>query len=49
MKAMLSQSPRELQLAEVEQPAPSDDKVLVPITRSVICGTDLKIYASKAE
>jgi 2-desacetyl-2-hydroxyethyl bacteriochlorophyllide A dehydrogenase len=44
MKAMLLQGPRELRLGEVEKPAASGDKVLVQITHSAICGTDLKIF-----
>jgi 2-desacetyl-2-hydroxyethyl bacteriochlorophyllide A dehydrogenase len=41
---MILTAPRELKLADVERPAASGDKVLVQITHSAICGTDLKIF-----
>ena len=44
MRAMVLQAPRELQWREVKRPVPSANQVLVRITHSAICGTDLKIY-----
>ena len=44
MKAMVLKGPRELKLETIEQPVPGTDQVLVQVTSSGICGTDLKIY-----
>jgi len=44
MKAMVLKGPRELKLETIERPVPSEDQVLVQVTSSGICGTDLKIY-----
>ena len=44
MKAMVLKAPRELGLADVERPKPGPDQVLVRVTNTGICGTDLKIY-----
>ena len=44
MKAIVLTAPRELTLDQVNSPARSEDQVLVRITHSGICGTDLKIY-----
>jgi 2-desacetyl-2-hydroxyethyl bacteriochlorophyllide A dehydrogenase len=44
MKAMVLRAPRELHLAEVERPALGHDQVLVRVTHSGVCGTDLHIY-----
>jgi 2-desacetyl-2-hydroxyethyl bacteriochlorophyllide A dehydrogenase len=44
MKAMVLKAPRELALEEVTRPAPGAGEVLVRVTHSGICGTDLKIY-----
>lgn len=44
MKAMVLKAPRELRLETVERPLPGRDEVLVRLTASGICGTDLKIY-----
>lgn len=44
MKAMVLRGPRELGLAEVERPAPGPGQVLVRVTHSGVCGTDLHIY-----
>jgi 2-desacetyl-2-hydroxyethyl bacteriochlorophyllide A dehydrogenase len=44
MKAMVLKAPRELELDNVERPSPGHDQVLVRVTHSGICGTDLKIY-----
>ena len=44
MKAMVLKGPRDLGFEEVERPKPAHDQVLVRITHSGICGTDLKIY-----
>jgi L-iditol 2-dehydrogenase len=44
MKAMLLKGPRELKLETIGRPVPAADEVLVHVTNSGICGTDLKIY-----
>ncbi len=44
MKAMVLRGPRELGPAEVERPAPAHNQVLVRVTHSGVCGTDLHIY-----
>lgn len=44
MKAMVLRGPRDLGLAEVERPAPGPGQVLVRVTHSGVCGTDLHIY-----
>jgi 2-desacetyl-2-hydroxyethyl bacteriochlorophyllide A dehydrogenase len=44
MKAMVLRAPREVGLDEVERPRPGPGQVLVRVTSSGICGTDLKIY-----
>ncbi len=44
MKAMVLKAARDLAAAEVERPALSRDQVLVRVTHSGVCGTDLKIF-----
>jgi 2-desacetyl-2-hydroxyethyl bacteriochlorophyllide A dehydrogenase len=44
MKAMILKGPRDLGVAQVERPTPGPDEVLVRVTNSGICGTDLKIF-----
>jgi len=44
MKAMVLRGPRELGLAEVERPVLGHNQVLVRVTHSGVCGTDLHIY-----
>ena len=44
MKALVLRRPRELVVADVETPRPQPDEVLVRVTHSGICGTDLKIF-----
>jgi 2-desacetyl-2-hydroxyethyl bacteriochlorophyllide A dehydrogenase len=44
MKAMVLRAPHELGVAEVERPKPDRNEVLVRVTHSGICGTDLKIF-----
>jgi 2-desacetyl-2-hydroxyethyl bacteriochlorophyllide A dehydrogenase len=44
MKAMVLSAARELAAAEVETPRPGPGEVLVRVTNSGICGTDLKIF-----
>ena len=44
MKAMVLKAPRELKLETIERPVAGADQVLVQVTSSGICGTDLKIY-----
>jgi L-iditol 2-dehydrogenase len=44
MKAMVLRGPRDLGLAEVERPALGHNEVLVRVTHSGVCGTDLHIY-----
>ena len=47
MKAMVLQAPRELRPAETERPALGHNQVLVHVTHSGVCGTDLHIYEGK--
>jgi len=44
MKAMVLKAPRDLQFETLQTPKPAKDQVLVRVTHSGICGTDLKIY-----
>ena len=44
MKAMVLRSARDLAAADVQTPRPGPDDVLVRVTHSGICGTDLKIF-----
>ena len=44
MKAIVLRRPRELALDDVARPAVDGDQVLVRVTHSGVCGTDLKIY-----
>jgi L-iditol 2-dehydrogenase len=44
MKAMVLRAPRDLGARDVERPTPGHDQVLVRVTHSGVCGTDLKIY-----
>ncbi len=44
MKAMVLRGPHDLALAEVDRPIPGRGQVLVRVTHSGICGTDLHIY-----
>src|SRR6516225_7563075 len=44
MKAMVLRAPGDLALDEVALPATRDNEVLVRITHSGLCGTDLKIF-----
>jgi 2-desacetyl-2-hydroxyethyl bacteriochlorophyllide A dehydrogenase len=44
MKAMVLTAPSHLALEDVPRPEPSAGQVLVRITNSGLCGTDLKIY-----
>jgi len=44
MKAMVLSGPRELGLQEVERPVLGHGQVLVRVTHSGVCGTDLHIY-----
>ena len=44
MKAMVLRGPRELRVAEVERPSLGHNEVLVRVTHSGVCGTDLHIY-----
>lgn len=44
MKAMVLKAASELVLEDVPAPRPSRDEVLVRVTNSGVCGTDLKIY-----
>ena len=47
MKAMVLQGPRDLRPAEVERPALGPNEVLVRVTHSGICGTDLHIFEGR--
>ena len=44
MKAMVLKAPRTLGLEDVERPRPGVGQVLVRVTNTGVCGTDLKIY-----
>ncbi len=44
MKAMVLRAARDVSAAEVERPRPGPDQVLVRVTNSGVCGTDLKIF-----
>ena len=44
MKAMVLRSPRNLSLAQVEDPAPIAAGALIRVTHTGVCGTDLKIF-----
>ena len=44
MQAVVLRKPYDLSVAEVTRPEPTRDEVLVRVTNSGICGTDLKIY-----
>ena len=44
MKAMVLRGPRDVGFEEVERPVPGPGQVLIRITHSGVCGTDLKIY-----
>ena len=44
MKAVVLRKPYDLAVAEVARPEPKRDEVLVRVTHSGICGTDLKIF-----
>lgn len=45
MKVMVLKARRLLCSEEVQQPVPTQDQLLVRVTHSGICGTDLKIYS----
>ena len=44
MRAVVLRKPYDLAVADVARPQPTRDEVLVRVTHSGICGTDLKIY-----
>ena len=44
MKAIVLRAARELGLEDVPAPTPGRDQVLIRVTHSGVCGTDLKIY-----
>src|ERR1700681_3646296 len=44
MKAMVLRGPRDVGFEEVERPRPRPGEVLIRVTHSGVCGTDLKIY-----
>jgi L-iditol 2-dehydrogenase len=44
MKAMVLKAPRQLQFEDLPAPQPGQDQVLIRVTNTGICGTDLKIY-----
>ena len=44
MKGMVLKAPRELALEEVPRPAAGAGQVLIRVTHSGVCGTDLKIF-----
>ena len=45
MRAMILNNPRVLEPGKVDSPAPGEGDVLVCVTHSGICGTDLEIYS----
>ena len=45
MKAMVLNAPRELALGDVARPAVGPGQVLVRVTHTGVCGTDLKIFS----
>ncbi|MGH9562505.1 MAG: zinc-dependent alcohol dehydrogenase, partial [Terracidiphilus sp.] len=45
MKAIVLTAPRSLSLEDVERPRPAPGQVLVRVTNSGVCGTDLKIFS----
>ena len=45
MKALVLRRPYDLMVSDVATPEPAHDQVLVRMTNSGICGTDLKIFA----
>ena len=47
MKAMVLEAPRNLRPSEVQRPTLGHNEVLVRVTHSGICGTDLHIYEGK--
>ena len=44
MRAVILRKPYDLAVSDVARPEPTRDQVLVRVTNSGICGTDLKIY-----
>jgi 2-desacetyl-2-hydroxyethyl bacteriochlorophyllide A dehydrogenase len=44
MRAVVLRKPYDLVVSDVARPAPAHDQVLVRVTNSGICGTDLKIF-----
>ena len=44
MKGMVLKAPRELAREDVPRPAAGADEILIRVTHSGVCGTDLKIY-----
>jgi len=44
MRAMVLRAAGDLAAADVETPAPGPEQVLIRVTHSAICGTDLKIF-----
>jgi 2-desacetyl-2-hydroxyethyl bacteriochlorophyllide A dehydrogenase len=44
MKAMVLRGPRDLRLSEVDRPILGHNQILVRVTHSGVCGTDLHIY-----
>ena len=44
MKAMLLNAPERLAFDDVARPTPGPGEILIRVTNSGICGTDLKIY-----
>jgi len=44
MKAVVLREPNVLHVEEVSRPSPADNELLIRVTHSGVCGTDLKIY-----
>ena len=45
MRALVLRKPYDLVVSDVAPPEPAHDQVLVRVTNSGICGTDLKIFS----
>ena len=47
MNAVLLNAPGQLALEQIERPEPGPNRVLVRVTHSGICGTDLGIFSGR--
>ncbi len=44
MKALVWTGPNQSEIREIEKPVPGDDEILLKVTATGVCGTDLTIY-----